>query len=208
MTRLPRILAALAAASIAVSGLAGCSDSRLGAAAVVDGNVISTDTLQDLTRRYLDVVPDADSGEAQRRILERIIFSRVIDKAARTAHVHARPGEVAGERQALLRQAGGRRGLVRALASQEQPTVLAPSYVDRWFEDRVLYRRLAAKLAGSGDATSSAALNRAGDAVLEAGRSMDIDVNPRYGTWNTRRGLSPLVSGGLSKTAAELNAGK
>jgi len=41
-------------------------------------------------------------------------------------------------------------------------------------------------------------------ALLKAGRSLDIEVNPRYGEWNPRRGVSPLVSGGLSKTAAQL----
>jgi hypothetical protein len=32
-------------------------------------------------------------------------------------------------------------------------------------------------------------------------------VSPRYGTWNSRQGLTPLVSGGLSKTAAEIAKG-
>ena len=30
-------------------------------------------------------------------------------------------------------------------------------------------------------------------------------MNPRYGTWNLRRGVVALESGGLSKSAAELN---
>jgi hypothetical protein len=33
---------------------------------------------------------------------------------------------------------------------------------------------------------------------------MEIEVSPRYGEWDPRSGLTPLVSGGLSQTVAEL----
>lgn len=204
-TRWTRTAAVGAAALLAGSTLAGCSADHLGAAAVVDGHRISTDELQEATRGYLAVVPDAESGEAQLRILERMILSRVIDAEAAKLGVHASPARVAKERDRLLPSVGGRKGLVRELASGQQSIVLAPSYVDRWFKDRVLYTRIARQLAAGGDPTSSENITRTTRALIKTGRSLDVNVNPRYGTWNPRQGLTPLVSGGLSKTVAELN---
>ena len=208
MTRLTRTAAALSLALAVTAGLSGCSADRLGSAAVIDGSSISTDELQQATQGYLEVVPGAKAGDAQRRILERMILSRVIDKAARKQGVHASPGAVAKQRDDVLASTGGRRGLVEQLANQQTPVVLAPSYIDRWFKDRVLYTRLARSYANGGDPTSGETLTRTSAALLAASRSMKIEVNPRYGVWNPRRGVSPLGSGGLSKTAAQLNAGR
>lgn len=206
MSRLTRTTAALAVALVA-AGLTGCSvQERLGSAAVVDGHRITTSELQDATNGYLRLVPDADKSNAQLRILERMILSRVIDAEARTVGVHATPGEVAKERDDLLRSVGGRKGLVRQLAAGQSPVVLAPSYVDRWFRDRVLYLKIAKKL-GGGAANTQQAAQRTTQQLIATGRSMDIEVNPRYGTWNPRRGVTPLVSGGLSQTAAQIGRG-
>lgn len=212
MSRLPRpsrlrSAAAVAVALVAAAALSGCSSERLGSAAVVDGDRITTDQVQEATRSYLLVVPGSESAVAQRAILERIILSDVIDKAARTQGVHASPGQVAAERDDLLKSVGGRKGLVRALSAQQQPTVLAPSYVDRWFKDRLLYTKIAKKLASGADPTSADVLARTSNTLSAAARSMDIEVNPRYGRWNPRTGVTALVSGGLSKTVAQLNAG-
>ena len=208
MSRLTRTAAALVVALAATTGLAGCTDDKLGSAALVDGDSITTAELQDATQGYLELVPDAESGEVQQRILERMILSHVIDQAAREEGVHASVGEVAKQRDDLLKDVGGRKGLVRALSSQQQPVVLAPSYIDRWFKDRVLYTKLARHFAAGGDPASTEALTQTSDALVAAGRTLDIEVSPRYGRWSTRRGVTPLVSGGLSKTAAELNAGQ
>lgn len=206
MSRLTRTTAALAVAVVA-AGLTGCSvQERLGSAAVVDGHRITTSELQDATNGYLRLVPDADKSNAQLRILERMILSRVIDAEARTVGVHATPGEVAKERDDLLRSVGGRKGLVRQLAAGQSPVVLAPSYVDRWFRDRVLYLKIAKKL-GGGAANTQQAAQRTTEQLIATGSSMDIEVNPRYGTWNPRRGVTPLVSGGLSQTAAQIGRG-
>jgi hypothetical protein len=207
MSRLTRTAAALVVALAATTGLAGCSDDRLGSAAVVDGHPITTTELQDATEGYLKLVPGAEPGNVQRRILERMILSHVIDTAAREQGVHVSDGEVAKQRDELLKSVGGRKGLVTTLASQQTPVVLAPSYIDRWFKDRVLYTKMTKKIAGGGDPASTEVLSRTADALTSAGKSLDIEVSPRYGTWSTRRGIAPLVSGGLSKTAAQLNAG-
>jgi len=208
VTRPTRVAAALVAGLAAVTVLSGCGEQdRLGAAAVVDGHPISTDQLQSATRSFLEVVPGQDSANAQLRILERLILSRVIDKEAAKLGVHASPGEVARARNDLLPSVGGRRGLVQQLAGGQQPIIVAPGYIDRWFKDRVLYSKIAKRLAVNGDPTSQASANATVRAFVATGRSMDVEVSPRYGTWSPKLGLSPLVSGGLSKTAAEIAKG-
>jgi hypothetical protein len=206
MSRLTRTAAALAVATLAVTGLSACgTQERLGAAAVVDGHVISTDEVQAKAREYLKAVPSAQETDLQRAILERMILSRVIDAEARKVGVGASAGAVARERDNLLPSVGGRKGLVRQLGSGQTPVILPPSYIDRWFKDRVLYTRIAQKLAVGGDATSQDTLQKTTDELIATGRAMHIEVNPRYGTWSTRTGITSLQSGGLAQSAAEIN---
>ncbi|MEO7980200.1 MAG: hypothetical protein ABI807_04855 [Sporichthyaceae bacterium] len=205
MSRLTRTAAAFAVATLAVAGLAGCgTQERLGSAAVIDGHQISVDELQTSARAYQMVVPGSSPGDVQRAILEREILSRIISAAARNVGVHASAAAVAKARDGLLASVGGRSGLLRQLAAGQTPVVLAPSTIDRWFKDQVLYRRIAAKLAVGGDPTSQDTLARTTQELIATGRAMEIHVNPRYGTWRTRTGVQPLVSGGLSRTAAEI----
>jgi hypothetical protein len=208
LSRPTRVAALLVAALAATVALSGCGEQeKLGSAAVVDGHAISTDQLQTATNDFLKVVPGQDTTNAQLRILERMILSRLIDKEAADLGVHASPGEVARARNKLLPSVGGELGLVRQLAAGQQPILVPPSYVNRWFKDRVLYTKIAQRLAVNGDPTSSQSVNATTKALIATGRAMDVEVSPRYGTWNSKRGLTPLVSGGLSKTAAEIAKG-
>lgn len=197
-------------ACLAVLGLTGCSGDRLGAAAVIDGTAVTTEELQQSTRAYLDVVPDGDTGDAQLAILQRTVVSAVIDSVARDQGVRVREGRVAQERDELLRSVGGRKGLVRALAQSQNPTVLPPSEIDRWVKDRLLFNEIAAEICGCElDPTAEAtqqALSAANDALRKKSASMDIEISPRYGEWDPDQGISPLVSGGLSRSVDELRA--
>ena len=205
MSRLTRTAAALAVATVAVAGLTGCGvQERLGSAAVIDGHQISTNDLQADTRAYVKKVPGADTAEVQRALLQREILSRIIATEARKLDVHASAAAVARQRDDLLGSVGGRDGLLRQLAAGQSPVILAPSGIDRWFKDQILYRRIATKLAGGGDPQSQATVTATTKALIATGHAMEIHVNPRFGTWSTRRGIQPLVSGGLAADAAQL----
>jgi hypothetical protein len=201
-----RRTAAAVVALLAVASLTACSPDQLGAAAVVDGQVISTDTLQADTRAYVKIVPDGDNSEVQQRILERMILSRVIAKAAQKNDVRVAAGTVAKQRDLLFQTTKNRRGLVEALAREQNPVVLPPSYVDQWVRDQLLFRKIVTKLAPNGDPNTDAASARGSSELSSVGKSMKIDINPRYGTWDPTRGIQSQLSGGLSKTAAQLNA--
>jgi hypothetical protein len=198
-----RLTAAAALSCAAVLLLGGCSDERLGAAAVVDGQPIPVSDLQDATNDYLTVVPGADPQQAQVSILQSMIISDVLDEVAQDNGVRVPDGRVAAERDDLFESFGGRRGLVRTLAnSQQQPTILPPSGVERWVEDRLLFNAIAEEVGGgplnTSDPESQEVLVEVQDQLTRAGEDLDIEVNPRYGTWSARRGITPLVSGGLA----------
>lgn len=202
----------VAAAVVLTAGLvvlAGCSSDRVGTAAVIEGRTVTVDDLQTSAREHLAVVPAGDAGDAQRAMLQRMIISAAIDDAARDAGVRVRAGQLASERAAVLESVGGRKELIRALATSQQPTVLAPGDIDRWIKDRLLFRAIAEEIAGGPLSAQSPeteqAIATANEALRAAGRQVDVEVSPRYGTWDPESGITPLLSGGLSKTGAELD---
>lgn len=189
---------------------AGCSTERFGAAAVIDGRPVTTEELQESTQAHLAVVPEADTGQAQLAILQRMIVSAVIDEAARDNDVRVRSGRVAAERESILASVGGRDELVRALAQSQQPTVLAPADVDRWIKDRLLFEKIAASLGDGtvepGTPEEQEIVTRANEALRDASRSLEIEISPRYGRWDPDQGVTPLLSGGLAEPADELRS--
>jgi len=198
-----RLTAAAGLACAATLLLSGCSDARLGAAAVVDGQAIPISDLQDATNAYLKVIPGGDPKQAQVAILQSMIISEVLDEVARDNGVRVPDGRIAAERDDLFESFGGRRGLVRTLAnSQQQPTILPPSGVERWVKDRLLFNAIAEEVGGgplnTADPESQEVLVEVQDQLTRAGEDLDIEVNPRYGSWSPRRGITPLVSGGLA----------
>lgn len=205
---LRRSLTVAVSALLASVSLVACNPDQLGAAVIVDGNAISTDSLQASASDYLAIVPNADRAQVQQRILERMILSRVIANVARENQVSVSSGTVAKQRDQLFQSTKNRRGLVTALAQQQTAVIVPPGYVDQWVRDQLLFQKVVRKLAGSDDPTSAAASARATSALSTAGKTMKIEINPRYGTWDPNRGVQSLLSGGLAKTAAQLTAQK
>jgi hypothetical protein len=196
-------------ALVAAGSLSACGPDQLGAAAIIDGTTISADTLQSSARAYLAIVPNGDRAQVQQHILEEMIFSRIIAKAATKNDVHVSTGAVQKQLEVFFKQTKDRRGVVSALGAEQPPVIVPPGYVDRWLRDQLLYHKLVVKLANGGDATTAEASARGSGALSSAAKSMKIEVNPRYGTWNPKTGsIDALVSGGLANTAKQLNAKK
>jgi hypothetical protein len=195
-----RVVAAVMAAA-AVLLVSGCSLDRLGAAAVVEGGKIPTERVQELAQEHLRAVGGGDSQQVQRSILQQLVVSRVFDEIARERGLRVSEGRIAESLDAIVQQVGSRRGVVQALAQQQQQ-VLAPSQLQRWMRDQLLFEALARDLA-SGEPDQEA-FDRANQVLTQHARGMDIEINPRYGRWNAERGIAPLVGGGLSQTVEQL----
>lgn len=197
------VLAAFLLAPVAAA-LSGCEPDQLGAAAIVGGRPIPIEELQETTQEYVRIVPNFDRGEAQRQILDSMIRSKVIETAARNAGVSTTEGEVAEQLDRILEQVGGRRKLVRALVEGESAQVIPPSRLDDAVRDNILVNKLVEKVAAGEDPNSPQVGQQMNKGFRDASRSLAIEVNPRYGTWDSRSGnLTAVVGGGLSKSLTE-----
>jgi hypothetical protein len=201
--RAGRGLAVAAAALLAVTSLSSCRADQVGTAAIVDGQSISVDELQDETASYLEAVPSGNAGDAQQAILLQMIVATLVQKAADSAGVTVSAGEVAAQRdQALdsVRQpaaeakVSARAYLSRQLAESQTAAVVPPDQLEQFIRTQLLASKL-----GENDPAA------ANEAITGAAEDADIEINPRYGRWDPQQGLAPLVSGGLSKTVEELS---
>jgi hypothetical protein len=200
-----RGLAALAVALLAMSSLVSCRADQVGTAANVDDESISVEELQDATVGYLEAVPDGNAGDAQQAILQQMIVSAVIAKAADSAGVTVTDGEVAAARDQALdsvrepaeeADVSPRAYLSRQLSDSQGGAVVPPDQLEQFIRDQLLASKL-----GENDPAA------ANEALVAASRETDVRVNPRYGRWDPQQGLAPLVSGGLSHTVEELSGG-
>ncbi len=200
-----RGLVLLAVALLAMSSLVSCRADQVGTAANVDDESISVEELQDATVAYLEAVPDGNAGDAQQAILQQMIVSAVIAKAADSAGVTATDGEVAAARDQALdsvrepaeeANVSARAYLSRQLSQSQSGAVVPPDQLEQFIRDQLLASKL-----GENDPAA------ANEALVAAARETDVEVNPRYGRWDPQQGLAPLVSGGLSHTVEELSGG-
>ena len=198
-----RGLAVAAAALLAVTSLTSCRADQAGTAAIVDGESISVDELQEQTESYLEAVPSGNAGDAQHAILLQMIVATLVEKAAETAGVTVSAGEVAAARDQALdsvrepaaaAKVSTRSYLSRQLAESQTAAVVPPDQLEQFIRTQLLASKL-----GENDP------NAANEAITAAAGDADIEINPRYGRWDPQQGLAPLVSGGLSKTVEELS---
>ncbi|GAA2445570.1 SurA N-terminal domain-containing protein [Streptomyces mauvecolor] len=163
--------------------LAACgSTAHPGAAAVVGGQRIEVSALQAEVkdvRTAQEKSPQSaqlikDSGQLGRVKLSNMIFDRVLARAAEQAGVSVSRKEVEVARAAMVQQAGGEDQL------REQALTnggLAPNQIDAYVQRQVTEQKLAAAI---GARTQQDLL----PALVKASKALDVDVNPRYGSWN------------------------
>ncbi|MER0446199.1 SurA N-terminal domain-containing protein [Streptomyces sp. Edi4] len=158
------------------------STAHPGAAAVVGGERIEVSALQaevkDVRAAQQQAPQSAqlikDSGQLGKVKLSNMIFDRVLARAAGQAGVSVSRKETQDARAAMVRQAGGEDQL------REQALTnggLAPDQIDTYVQRQVTEQKLAAKI---GARTQQDLL----PVLVKASKDLQVDVNPRYGSWN------------------------
>jgi outer membrane murein-binding lipoprotein Lpp len=181
----------LSAAIVAAPLLTACgSDAHPGAAAVVGGQRI---TVSQLENRVSEVraaqraaVPDeaayaqviAKSGTLPRDVLHNMVLDEVLHKAAQDAGVTVTRKELQGMRGDLEDQVGGAKALEAAWLQQYG---IPPQRLDENLRLQLEAQKLATSL---GTDTGKPAF---WNALAEASKKLDIDLNPRYGTWDVQK---------------------
>ncbi|MEV0693557.1 SurA N-terminal domain-containing protein [Streptomyces sp. NPDC050388] len=179
-----------AALTAAAPLLTACgNDAHPGAAAVVGGQRITVSQLEnrvgEIRAAQQEAVPDAQyeqviarTGSLTRDTLHGMVLDRVLERAARDAGVSVTPKEVQGMRAGLERQAGGAEALETAWLQQYG---IPPQRLDDNLRLQVQAQKLAQRL---GTDTSRPEFWQA---LSEASRKLDVDLNPRYGTWDDEK---------------------
>jgi hypothetical protein len=166
------------------------NDAHPGAAVVARGERISTAQLQS----HVESVRDAQrrargseemikgSGQLTRATLDSLVRELIVKKAAENAGVSVTRREIGQVRAQLQHQAGGEKKLTAALLQQQ---AVAPSEIDDRLRMQISVDKIA-KAEGidprsqKGNADLNAKLAKTSEA-------MHISVNPRYGTWDTKK---------------------
>ncbi|MFF9454417.1 SurA N-terminal domain-containing protein [Streptomyces flaveolus] len=188
-----RRTALLLTAAIAAAAplLTACgNDAHPGAAAVVGDQRITVAQLENRVDEVRDAqraaVPDdtqyqqvvARTGTLTRDTLHGMVLDRVLHRAAQDAGVSVTRKEVQQMRTGLEQQAGGAKELETVWLQQYG---VAPERLD----ENLLVQLEAQKLAEHlGTDTSRPEFWQA---LSKASQQLDVDLNPRYGTWDVQK---------------------
>lgn len=180
-----------AALALAAPLLTACgNDAHPGAAATVQHERISMGALQ----AKVGAVRDAQradprgeemikgSGQLTRATLDGLIRDRIVRQAAEDSGVTVSRREVQRMRSMLEQQAGGARQLQATLLQQQ---AIAPGEIDDRIRMQIAVDKIAkAKGINPQSPSGNARLNAM---FAETSESMGINVNPRYGKWDTTK---------------------
>jgi hypothetical protein len=189
------------------------NDAHPGAAAVVGGDRITVSQLENRVNEVRTAQRAATTGDAQyeqaiaksggltRDTLHGMVLDRVLHRAAQDAGVTVSRNEVQRTRANLEEQAGDTQALEVAWLQQYG---IAPERLDDNLRIQIEAQKLAAAL---GTDTNQPAFWKA---LSDASKKMDVDLNPRYGTWDVEKSsrvdaklpwLREVTSAGSQETA-------
>lgn len=175
---------------VAAPLLAACGNqAHPGAAAVVGGQRIEVSTVQAEVadvRTAQESSPQAAelikaSGQLSRAKLYDLIVDKVVERAADDAGVKVSRKEIQAGRAELAEQSGGEEQLAAMYLQQRG---IAPDQLDNVVRRDVLVGKLAAALGATNDPAGQQKLTAA---FTAAAASLDIAVNPRFGTWDNKK---------------------
>ncbi|CAL9514762.1 SurA N-terminal domain-containing protein [Streptomyces sp. enrichment culture] len=192
MHRRRRTALLLTAALVAAAPLlTACgNDAHPGAAAVVGGQRITVAQLEERVDEVREAQRAAVADEAQyeqavartgsltRDTLNGMVLDRVLERAAEDAGVTVSDREVQQLRSDLQEQAGGAEALEAAWLQQYG---IPPQRLDANLRLQVKAQKLAESL---GTDTSRPEFWQA---LSKAGKELDVDLNPRYGSWDPEK---------------------
>ncbi len=184
-----------AALLVAAPLLAACSnEAHPGAAAVVGDERISMAQLQSRVNevRTAQQKATAKSGDYAQAVektggltrdtLQSMVFDRVLHQAAEDAGVTVTRKEIQDRRALMQQQAGGAEGLETALLQQYN---IPPSRIDDALSTDIQAQKLAQSLGA--DLETADGQQAFSKVLSDASRSLDVDLNPRYGAWDVAK---------------------
>ncbi|MBM7170583.1 SurA N-terminal domain-containing protein [Streptomyces sp. G44] len=183
------------AALVAAPLLTACgSEAHPGAAAVVGGDRITVAQLESRVNEVRDAqraaVPDdtqyeqaiAKSGGLTRSTLHTMVLDKVLHRAATDAGVRVTRRDIQRMRADLEEQAGGKKALEQGWLQQYG---VAPARLDASLRTEIEAQKLAKELGADMQSPEGQAVFW--KALTAASKKLDVDLNPRYGTWDVNK---------------------
>ncbi|MBX9366186.1 SurA N-terminal domain-containing protein [Streptomyces sp. WAC04114] len=180
-----------AAIAAAAPLLTACgNDAHPGAAAVVGGQRITVSQLDERVGEVREAQRAAVQDEAQyqqaiartgtltRDTLHTMVLDRVLHRAAENAGVSVSRKEIQAMRSGLEQQAGGAKALETTWLQQYG---IPPQRLDENLRLQLEAQKLAEKLGTNTDRPEF------WKALSDASKDLNIDLNPRYGTWDVQK---------------------
>ncbi|WP_338699437.1 SurA N-terminal domain-containing protein [Streptomyces sp. Q6] len=190
-----RIALVLTSAAAAVPLLTACgSDAHPGAAAVVGGQRITVSQLESRVNEVRDAQQAATADSAQyeqaiaktggltRNTLHTMVLDRVLHRAATDSGVTVTRKEMQQMRAGLEQQAGGAKQLEVAWLQQYN---VAPKRLTESLRTEIEAQKLATTLGA--DMQTEAGKAAFWKALSQASKELDVDLNPRYGSWDVTK---------------------
>lgn len=197
MHRRRRTALVLSAAIVAAAPLlTACgNDAHPGAAAVVGGQRITVAQLENrvnevrAAQRAVTADDDAQyeqaisrTGGLTRDTLHSMVLDEVLNRAAEDAGVDVTRKNIQAFRASLERQVGGPKALETTWLQQYG---VAPQRLDDSLRTEIVAQKLAAALGA--DMNTDAGKATFWKALSDASKKLDVDLNPRYGTWDVQK---------------------
>ncbi|WP_181871153.1 SurA N-terminal domain-containing protein [Sphaerisporangium album] len=182
-----RALLAVAAAVLACVALTACSSPvSLGSAATVGDQRISSSELNAEIEEYQAALKKAKISEAQlqipsvpRAILLQLIYFRQFEQFARRNGVVVTEGDV----DKFITEQGGMQQIGPAALSKGVP----PSETRAWIRAAIIYQKGLERFGAN--LTDQASVQAAQMKLFGQMDAVPVKISPRYGTWDTQRGL-------------------
>ncbi len=182
--------------------LVGCSTQNPGTAAYVGEKRITSGELDGYLNELRDILPveTNDRGSTQiRTVLALMIIGEIIETAQRETNAQVDQTLVARDYQALEQDVGGQEALYLFAANRDVP----PSLIYKVLAQNRAIEAIGISLLPDDNAEDQNA--EASAYILNLAENIDIKVNPRYGSWNSRDGSISPPANVLSEPAYAVN---
>ena len=193
-----RGFAALLGAVLLVTSGCGIAE-RAGAAAIVDGDRYSAQELAAHFRELDEALGNAEKpgtmDDVNRAIIGIVVADKIMDKVSAAENLEVDMSEVAILRENLTKQLGSEEEMLAFAASRGVP----PSLLDTVLKQSVFQTELGAKLIGGTDTDAQAEAALA--YLRDIAKTMQIEVSPRFGSWDATQLVPVAPIDDLSKSA-------
>ncbi|MEY2672732.1 MAG: hypothetical protein RLZZ508_609, partial [Actinomycetota bacterium] len=169
-------------ALVVLLSLSACAQvQNAGAAAIVEGKEISVSTIG---QQYTEVISNLDGGlkpgtdkEIHKSLVSAFVLDELVTLAATELGVAATDADIQVTRRNYQSMFGGKKAFIKTAAENAIPV----SGIDSNIRTTINFENIGKSLdpEGNPDSQSAAAV----DFLLEYGKLVDIEVNPRFGTF-------------------------